>query len=430
TPLQKEYLKTVSSSAECVLNLVNDLLDLSKVEAGALELDPIDVSLEELIKGAVRWFQERAAEQGIELELDLAEDLPPVVKVDPLRVRQVLTNLVSNAVKFTHQGKVKVSARRRDSELIEVTVKDTGIGISSEQMERIFEPFQQAGGHISRNYGGTGLGLSICKELVELLGGELKAESEPGEGSRFTFTFQAPVVERGVEPVVESALKVLVVDDGPINRKLVRSIVEDWGHRVVTCPDGAQALKVLEQDKFHLVLLDLQMPEVDGFEVARTMRQRGDRTPIVALTGNALSTDRQKCREAGMNAHVSKPIDERRLQAAIREVLPNPGRDPRELDAKGVFDAPRSLRRVGGDPRILERVIELFNERYESHLKNLREGNLQALKSAVAPFAADQLAAALALAESETAPSGLDAVERELQALRDALHDFVSENDS
>ena len=209
--------------AECVLNLVNDLLDLSKVEAGALELDPIEVSLNELVPSAVRWFQERASEQGIKLEVELDDTLPGLVKVDPLRVRQVLTNLVSNAVKFTHDGGVTVRVRARKGEMVEVSVSDTGIGISSEQMERIFEPFRQAGGHISRSYGGTGLGLSICKELVELLGGELKVESEPGKGSRFTFTFRAPVVsEKPSLPVADASLRVLVVDDGPINRKLVR----------------------------------------------------------------------------------------------------------------------------------------------------------------------------------------------------------------
>ncbi len=432
TALQKEYLKTVSSSAECVLNLVNDLLDLSKVEAGALEIDPIEVSLPELIKGAVRWFQERASEQGIKLEVELADDLPGLVKVDPLRVRQVLTNLVSNAVKFTHEGGVTVKVRALKDEMVEVSVSDTGIGISPEQLERIFEPFQQAGGHISRSYGGTGLGLSICKELVDLLGGELRVESESGLGSRFTFTFQAPVVVEKQPPaaVKQSGLRFLVVDDGPINRKLVRSIVEDWGHTAVTCADGAEALRIVGEERFDLVLLDLQMPEVDGFEVARIMRQKGDRTPIVALTGNALSQDRRKCREAGMDAHVSKPIDERRLEAAVRQVLPNPGGDPREFEGKNVFDAPRSLRRVGGDPRIMERVIALFFERYENLVRTLQDGDLQALKSAVAPFAADQLGAAIRSAEEGADGAKLELVEKELHALKQALQEFVSEHDT
>lgn len=432
TALQKEYLKTVSSSAECVLNLVNDLLDLSKVEAGALEIDPIEVSLPELIQGAVRWFQERASEQGIKLEVELADDLPGLVKVDPLRVRQVLTNLVSNAVKFTHEGGVTVKVRALQDEMVEVSVSDTGIGISPEQLERIFEPFQQAGGHISRSYGGTGLGLSICKELVDLLGGELRVESESGLGSRFTFTFQAPVVVEKQPPAAakQSGLRFLVVDDGPINRKLVRSIVEDWGHTAVTCADGAEALRIVGEERFDLVLLDLQMPEVDGFEVARVMRQKGDRTPIVALTGNALSQDRRKCREAGMDAHVSKPIDERRLEAAVRQVLPNPGGDPREFEGKNVFDAPRSLRRVGGDPRIMERVIALFFERYENLVRTLQDGDLQALKSAVAPFAADQLGAAIRSAEEGADGAKLELVEKELHALKQALQEFVSEHDT
>jgi len=431
TALQKEYLKTVSSSAECVLNLVNDLLDLSKVEAGALELDPVEVSLNELVQSAVRWFQERASEQGIKLEVELDHTLPGLVKVDPLRVRQVLTNLVSNAVKFTHHGGVTVRVRAREGEMVEVSVSDTGIGISSEQMERIFEPFRQAGGHISRSYGGTGLGLSICKELVELLGGELKVESELGKGSRFAFTFKAPVVsEKPYSPVADAGLKVLVVDDGPINRKLVRSIMEDWGHRAVTCADGAEALRILGEDRFDLVLLDLQMPEVDGFEVARTMRRKGDRTPIVALTGNALSQDRQRCREAGMNAHLPKPIDEKRLEAAIRQVLPNPGGDSREVEGDSVFDGPRSLRRVGGDPRIMERVIALFFQRYDALLKALRKGEIQPLKSAVAPFAAGKLGAAVATFEEGVEGANLEIVENELRALKLALQEFVSEHDS
>jgi signal transduction histidine kinase/DNA-binding NarL/FixJ family response regulator len=437
TPLQREYLKTVSSSAECVLNLVNDLLDLSKVEAGALELDPIDVPLEELFQSAVRWFQERALEKGVQLELQWDDDLPKLIKVDPLRVRQVLTNLVSNAVKFTHEGEVTVKVSRATDELIRVKVRDTGIGISAVQLERIFEPFQQAGGHISRSYGGTGLGLSICQELVKMLGGELKVESELEKGSTFMFTFHAPEVEPDQEPSSESCLNVLVVDDGPINRKLVRSIVEEWGHQVLTCRDGAQALEVLKEDKFDLVLLDLQMPEIDGFEVARTMRARGDRTPIIALTGNALSQDRQRCRAEGMDAHVSKPIDERRLEMAIRQVLPTKGKDTKELDSKGIFDARRSLRRVGGDPRILERVIRLFCERYERHLADLGASQddpekiamaIQSLKNSVAPFAADKISAAIAMSEKGDFES--EELEKELRALRDALRDFISEHDS
>jgi signal transduction histidine kinase/FixJ family two-component response regulator len=436
TPLQREYLKTVSSSAECVLNLVNDLLDLSKVESGALQLDPIEVSLEELFQTALRWYQERAQEKGVSLRLKLDDNLPKVVKVDPLRLRQVLTNLVSNAVKFTQQGEVSIEVSRAMDQLIRVKVKDTGIGISPTQLERVFEPFQQAGGHISRSYGGTGLGLSICKELVAILGGKLDVESELEKGSVFTFTFYAPQVDSVKDHACATCLKVLVVDDGPINRKLVRSIVEEWGHEVRTCRDGAQALEVLFEDKFDLVLLDLQMPEIDGFEVARTMRARGDRTPIIALTGNALSQDRQKCRAAGMDAHVSKPIDERRLELAVRQVLQTKKLDAKELDSKGVFDARRSLRRVGGDPRILERVIRLFCDRYERHLSELQasEGSseefaraIQSLRNSVAPFAADKLSSALDLAES--GESGSDLV-KELETLRTVLKEFISENDS
>lgn len=438
TPLQREYLRTVSSSAECVLNLVNDLLDLSKVEAGALELDPIDTPLEELFQTAIRWFQEKAVERGVQLKLQMEKGLPKVVKVDPLRLRQVLTNLVSNAVKFTHEGEVTVEVSRLAGDLFKVRVRDTGIGISPAQLKRIFEPFQQAGGHISRSYGGTGLGLAICKELVELLGGSLEVESELGSGSTFTFTFRAPEVQPKEQPSADKCLNILVVDDGPINRKLVRSILEEWGHQVLTGRDGRQALEILEEDKFDLVLLDLQMPIMDGFEVARTLRARGDRTPIIALTGNALSQDRQKCRAAGMDAHVSKPLDERRLEAAIRQVLPSQGKETRDLDSRGAFDAPRSLRRVGGDPRILERVIRLFFDRYETHLSELREGAdqperlsqaIQNLKSSVAPFAADKLSAALARIES-SANEGTQELESELRALRDALQDFISEHDA
>lgn len=434
TPLQREYLQTASSSAECVLNLVNDLLDLSQVETGAFQLDPVEVSLEDLFRNTIRWFQEKAGEKSVDLRLEWSNTLPALVRVDPLRVKQVLTNLVSNAVKFTHDGEIVVRVEQTTDHLIRVSVQDTGIGILAEQLDRIFDPFQQAGGHIARSYGGTGLGLAICKQIVELLGGEIEVVSQPDKGSIFTFSFLAPEIKVSAQASQENRLGVLVVDDGPINRKLAKSILDGFGYGVQTAIDGVQALEILQRDTFDLVLLDLQMPEVDGFEVARTMRNRGDHTPIIAMTGSALSQDQKKCRTAGMNEHICKPIDERRLKAAIRRVVPSQTKDAVELEKRAVFDPLESLRRVGGEPRILERVIRLFEERYQGHIEELRRGRdcpqalteaFRRIRSSVAPFAAGDLA--LVLAKAESGETTIVAIERELEKLKDALRDFVSE---
>jgi hypothetical protein len=371
TPLtteQREYLQTVRSSSGLLLGILDDILEVSKLEAGKLDLGSAPFDLDEVVSGAVQNLSVRARQKHLELLFEVCPAVPRCLLGDPRSLRQVLVNLLSNAVKFTERGQVSLRVDlEQDTErpLLHFRIHDTGIGISPEKQSVIFEPFSQADGSHKRRYGGTGLGLAICARLVDMMEGRIWVESEPGKGSRFHFTArfrlsvgaarpEVPLRDRGLAGLsflaaaVESKLEVpgevpgevpdvaqtgipapppmsvpltlLLAEDNPVNQKLAVRLLERRGHGVVTADNGTEAVAAFARQAFDAVLMDVQMPEMDGLEATAAIRARelpGHRIPIIAITAHAGQGDLERCLEAGMDDYIRKPIQAAELFAAI-----------------------------------------------------------------------------------------------------------------
>jgi PAS domain S-box-containing protein len=613
TPLlevQREYLQTLKDAAESLLGLINDILDFAKMEAGKLELQPEEFDLRDALGDTLRTLGLRAHQKGLELVCRIAPGVPQRLVGDPRRLRQVVLNLVGNAVKFTQRGEVllEVEPLRQDAEsvLLRFLVSDTGIGIPREEQARIFEAFEQADGSTTRRYGGTGLGLSISAQLVERMGGEISVDSEPGRGSRFRFTARfergprslRPTAPRGLrglrvlvvddnatnrrileeilrqwrmrpkcvsggrealaeleratrggrayplvlldasmpgmdgfglaerirgrprlaraaimmlssgarpgdrercqalgvasyltKPVKQSdlmdaiagtvlakaaagkagasgkarrparghGLRVLLAEDNPVNQRVAAGMLERLGHTPVPAANGREALALLQREAFDLVLMDVQMPELDGLETTAAIRERerttGGHVPIVALTAHAMKGDAEKCLAAGMDGYLAKPLQGRELEAAIEAALA--GRQPRPAAtarptaagitaAAAVLDESKLIERVAGDRRALAEIVRIFRADSPRQLARLRKAiqtadaealraAAHALKGAVSNFAADRATgAALRLqqlgerGELGAAAEALERLEGELAALDSALRALVS----
>ena len=339
TPEQREYLEMVKTSADGLLALLNDILDFSKIEAGRMELDPIGFSLRHTLDETLKPVSLRASSKGLDFAWVVEEDVPDALICDPGRLRQVILNLVGNAIKFTERGsvavKVRTAARGDDQVTLEFAVSDTGIGIPSGKQDLIFHPFTQADGSTSRKHGGTGLGLSICSQLVTLMGGAIGVESEEQKGATFRFTARfglerIPVAAlRGLaEPAGQAPVtgrSILLAEDNPVNQRLASRLLEKHGHRVTCAASGREVLAALDQERFDLILMDVQMPGMDGLEATAAIRRRekvtGERVPIIAMTARAMAGDRQECLAAGMDAYVSNPIHPGELEEAITRCL-------------------------------------------------------------------------------------------------------------
>jgi CheY-like chemotaxis protein/anti-sigma regulatory factor (Ser/Thr protein kinase) len=311
-----------------LLHLLNDVLDLSKMEAGHLALQPETFSLPGLLGGICSGFQGVALRKHIELDWQVPPGTPEFWLADALRLRQILSNLVGNAVKFTERGSITVAAAAECGPALRLTVRDTGIGIAKEQQEEIFKPFRQADGSISRKYGGTGLGLAISRRLVDLMQGRLWVESRPGEGS--VFHVIAPAMPCAAPQRAESqpgaaprirALRILLAEDNPVNQRVAAALLGKRGHEVVIARHGAEALDRMAAEPFDVVLMDVQMPVMDGLEATRKIREResalGRHTPILAFTAHAMKGDRERCLAAGMDDYLTKPVEPQRLDEAL-----------------------------------------------------------------------------------------------------------------
>ncbi len=334
TPLneeQQEFLGLARSSADALLHILNDILDFSKIEAGRLDVAAEAFDPAALLRELVRMAQPRCRDKGLEVTLNIAADLPSLLLADPARVRQVLHNLIGNAIKFTQHGCIEVTARR-EGDLARIAIRDSGIGIAPEQQPLVFEAFTQADGSITRRFGGTGLGLTISNRLVQLMGGQMGLHSEPGVGSEFYFTLPlAPgVVPTAAAPATPAPaprgqLHILLAEDNPISQRLALALLTREGHRVTLVLNGLEALAALEQDRFDLVLMDMQMQGMDGVEATRRIRasevREGEHLPVIALTANAFSEDRERCLAVGMDGFVSKPIRREELLGAIQGVM-------------------------------------------------------------------------------------------------------------
>ena len=336
---QREQLITAQTSAHSLLSILNDILDLSKIESGKMHLESVPFSIRTLMRDCIRPHQVRAQQNSVDLRLSLDERLPEMMAGDPLRLRQILNNLLSNAVKFTSAGHIEVQVSGEPYEtvevaMVEISVRDTGAGIQSEKLPQIFEKFTQADGSISRRFGGSGLGLAITKQLVELFHGTLSVASLAGKGSEFIVrvplkavgTGQMPVAVSDVRstsaPVVSDAL-ILVVEDNLVNQKVITGLLRRKGFRMETAGDGSQALAMLEHHKFDAILMDVQMPVMDGLEATRRIRaqERWQEIPIVAMTAHAMSGDRERCLAAGMDVYLSKPINSSELFRVLESLL-------------------------------------------------------------------------------------------------------------
>ena len=316
------------------------MLDLSKIEAGRMDIERMAMDPLACVREAVSLLEPEAIRQGLELQVVPLGSIPPMVSLDPTRFRQVVLNLVGNAVKFTSEGGIVVQIDfHASSNRLEVAVTDTGIGLDDAAQARIFQPFRQADGSMTRRFGGTGLGLSISRTLCELLGGDLAVDSRPGRGSTFTAAFLAPPAaastSRPAASPVPAGLRVLLAEDGVDNRRLIEHLMTRLGATVESVENGAEAVdRVLGGGPFDLVLLDMQMPVMDGWEAARRIRNAGSKVPMVALTANALPGHRDACLEAGCDAYLAKPIRREALATAIAGVL-DPDSSPANLRLAG-----------------------------------------------------------------------------------------------
>ncbi|BDM21844.1 MULTISPECIES: ATP-binding protein [Pseudomonas] len=338
TSEQAEYTAVASESTGHLLKVINDILDFSRIERTTLELEHIDFNLGELIASSVQSFQHSAQQRGLELHLQLpAEGAQPQVVGDPTRIRQILLNLIGNALKFTERGQVQVEARWQllDRQLLWFTcsVRDTGIGIDSERLEMMFVAFQQADSSISRRYGGTGLGLSIARTLAERMGGKLRGESREGMGSTFTLEMPLPLASSAPATLpgasasstpLEVGKRILLVEDNPVNQSVIEAMLRSLGMEVSVAHDGLQAVEQVSQHQFAAVLMDCRLPQVDGYEATRRIRllPACGQLPIIALTANALQGDRERCMAAGMNDYLSKPFRRTELQRVLQRWLP------------------------------------------------------------------------------------------------------------
>jgi signal transduction histidine kinase/ActR/RegA family two-component response regulator len=342
---QREYAEQVARSGEHMITIIDDILDIAKIETGRVELTNADFDLHETIERACAPANLEAAAKGLELELDLDESLPRRVHGDGTRVRQALLNLVANAVKFTERGEVavRISPIAEDcGARIRFEVKDSGIGIAADKLERMFEPFMQADVSMTREYGGNGLGLAIAKELVERMGGTIGADSVLGQGSTFWFELALPagaeqpaaVVRRRDAHMAPRALEgsrpiVLVVEDSPVNRVVAIGVLERCGYLGHAVNDGREALDALSSRRYDAVLMDCQMPDIDGYEATRELRRREDgtrRTPVIAMTAHAMSGDRERCLEAGMDDYITKPVRAQALGDMLARWIDAPAR--------------------------------------------------------------------------------------------------------
>ncbi len=337
TPSQGEKVRTLLESGQTLMGVLNDILDISKIEAGKMEIAPVDADIHLGLERLIELFRPIATEKGLDIMLQLDPELPRRLKLDPLRARQCTANLISNAVKFTETGRVTVSARLLASgtgELLEVAVRDTGVGMTEEQAARLFSDFMQADVSTTRRFGGTGLGLAITRRLARMMGGDVAVESQPGKGSTFRLTMavsaatpdsESPKPAVAIAASVEFAgRRILVVDDSRVNRQVVRMFLSPYDMIIVEAADGREALDRLAAEPFDLVLMDVHMPVMDGVAALKHIRASSEpwsQAPVIVLTANAMAGDKEKYLSLGMDAYVAKPIDQRELITTMGAVL-------------------------------------------------------------------------------------------------------------
>lgn len=392
-PKQKEYVHKIMTASTGLQRIIDDTLDLSKIEAGRLEIEDIDFRLDTVLEELASVLHAKAQAKGLRLVFDTAADVPRALHGDPFRLEQVLLNLADNSVKFTESGEItlttRVASRRDDGVVLKFSVKDTGIGMTEGQMSRLFQPFTQADATTTRKYGGTGLGLAISKRLVEMMKGTISVQSEPGQGAEFAFTAAFGLAHAPLEATVSdtravvrgapslAGVRVLLVEDNEFNREVSRELLESEGCRVDLAPNGEEAVRLVRPGAYDVVLMDIQMPVMDGLEATRLIRSepalRG--LPILSMTADVMSGDVETYHRAGMNDNISKPIDPPKLfETLARWTRPGaeaapPGR-PRESDVSALgelrgLDTASGLARLSGNVRLYRKLLLKFRSRYK-----------------------------------------------------------------
>ncbi|MBN2131500.1 MAG: response regulator [Sedimentisphaerales bacterium] len=347
TPEQREYVQLVQDAAQNLLNLINDILDLSKIEAGRIEIEQAPTDLAQMLRSIEAMFRPMAARKALNFRVRQNNRVPAFPLTDPIRLRQCLINLLNNAIKFTQQGRVEMivsTEQRDDASVLRFDVEDTGIGIPSGKLGLIFSAFTQADTSTTREFGGTGLGLAITKHLAELMGGQVTVQSQPGKGSVFSFyipvsddVLQGPCLGKSRAPEQPDPQddhdscqdrlftgRVLIAEDNPSNQKLLKHLLEKRGLEVVIANDGIEAIAHIKKQSFDLVLMDMQMPRLNGYEATRRLRAQGVETPIVAVTASVMEKDHRECLDVGCNGFLPKPLRANKLDHVLASIFNGP----------------------------------------------------------------------------------------------------------
>jgi CheY-like chemotaxis protein len=404
-PKQSHFAERIKLSGESLLGLLNDLLDVSKIEAGQVELETTDFHLTRLLQEVDALMQARALEKGLTYKTHLDPKVPGLLKGDFGRIKQVLFNLIGNAVKFTEIGGVTVNVSHSESNdkrlLLRFEVCDTGIGIEAEKQSLVFEKFAQADASTTRIFGGTGLGLAICRDLVGMMGGEIGIESEPGKGSKFWFTVACEIsASRWIDNPSDGTssdpsdqvwtarpLRILLAEDNEINQEIAVATLEDSGHQVDVADNGADAVKAVQNVPYDVVLMDIHMPVMDGLAATteiRSLSGKVSQIPIIALTANAMVGDREKYLAAGMNDYASKPFDPDRLFATIRNCLENYSADEERSPVAPSTEETGDSPEVGidlatveplrvGKPDLWKKLVGIFLKTTPASIKTLEQ---------------------------------------------------------
>lgn len=391
TSKQREYLQAIKTSGDALIVLINDILDLAKVDSGKMSFEKTPFKMAKSIAAMIHLFDIKSQEKNVSLIKEYDESIPEIVIGDPVRLHQIILNLVSNAVKFTIQGKIIVSVKliqeTEDDVIIEFAVSDTGIGIIETKIESIFENFQQASSGTSRIYGGTGLGLAIVKQLVEAQGGTIKVSSVINVGSTFSFRLPFQKTIANVETpedifALDTELKninVLVVEDIALNQLLMRTLLDDFGFNCDIASNGKIAIEKLRLKQYDIILMDLQMPVMNGFETTEYIRKTlNSNVPIVALTADVTTVDLDKCKEVGMNDYVSKPVDERLLYSKIIGILKKTDKSNQEIKPYKIAvktkctDLNYLIQRTKSNPKLMSEMISLYLEQTPPLIESMR----------------------------------------------------------
>jgi len=480
---QREWVETISFSGQILLSLIEDILDLSKIEAGEMHLESIPFDLRSLLMKVAAVLKTKASQKGVSIEVDYPDELPSKFLGDVTRLRQIAMNLAGNAIKFTEKGGVYISARPcsklkgSSNAGIRIEVSDTGIGIPAESLDSIFEKFRQADSSTTRKYGGSGLGLSICKKLVELMGGLIEVESEVGKGSSFSFEVPLPlapddsVVEDDSSSTPEGSsrfpdLKVLLVDDNRVNRMVAQALFSQLGFKADEAETGLGAIEGLRKKAYDIVFMDCQMPVMDGYEATETIREEeaasssGRHAFIVAMTANAMSHDKERCKAVGMDGFISKPVsfDELRrllqrrfggVQAPLEEgasALPAPlmgfASEEQSVPASSpVIDIDFLLSNVNGDSALLTEILGALRSEYGEKLSQMEgsfgegaweavKNHAHALKGAAASGGAVKLSAMARRLEFDVKSGSVPPPDAHLKELSSSCKEFFERLDS